>query len=831
MLSVEWIQVAEMFFYLDDVEDSKILCLCSRAFVNDRNLYCLGLKGTVRKGEKTDEENDVEENNCSVEPTDSRPPVFTEENDLDSESELMIKMGLPLQFGGSPYEKNCVDACDNEIKIWKKKKKTKCKRHLSQSIQEAIEELAYDTKHVCEEDYPTDAQEEHSVNNEIETNVLTVLKTSSDESNKIKKWEEYWHQYGQNLIWQDWNEKHPDIVQSQELCHVQPWSSSDTKDEWDKCYNDCYWHYYEQYHYWTSQGWTFDSCSMSAHTDTQSLSTHDGNVNHSTICVCGMPAGDDGCLQDDQCKALVNCIQNINLHAQETDKDHPLCVHNDNNQPQTADISGKQCPCETNQKEPSDGGTGKVMSSEHTPTKQPVSQVSSTSSQQSIYSVLIKEDDEDDDPPECKQAKIKRSHELDAEENPCDNVLVEASTILGLKHGKGQRYGGIPRFRRRTLNYLEKGVKYRSQFLDMHRPVKAKNKHIFFTDEAETKQSKSKMLNKVQAFLRGVSPHTEDPLDETVNFPEAEESLSSSDSEEQNQSDVKEPSSHQESKSPVTINENVALANSVWCPIQEKCTEQEFNSSRPLISLDIPDYLRNDMEPVKNEDNKISKKKRKKKTKCLPPEIAAVPHLAKYWAQRYRLFSRFDEGIKLDEEGWFSVTPEKIAEHIASRVRQSCDCGVVVDGFCGVGGNAIQFAKAGNKVIAIDIDPVKLDYARNNADVYGVMDRIEFILGDFMLLAPDLKADAIFLSPPWGGPEYLNAESFDIRTMLLDGFEVFGLSKQITKNIIYFLPRNTDLEQVVSLAGPGGQVEIEQNFLNKKLKTMTVYFGDLIRKK
>jgi hypothetical protein len=40
----------------------------------------------------------------------------------------------------------------------------------------------------------------------------------------------------------------------------------------------------------------------------------------------------------------------------------------------------------------------------------------------------------------------------------------------------------------------------------------------------------------------------------------------------------------------------------------------------------------------------------------------------KYWAQRRRLFSRFDEGIELDRDGWFSVTPEAIAHHIAKRV-------------------------------------------------------------------------------------------------------------------------------------------------------------------
>lgn len=34
--------------------------------------------------------------------------------------------------------------------------------------------------------------------------------------------------------------------------------------------------------------------------------------------------------------------------------------------------------------------------------------------------------------------------------------------------------------------------------------------------------------------------------------------------------------------------------------------------------------------------------------------------------------------------------------------------------------------------------------------------------------------------------------------------------------------------QIASLAGPGGRVEIEQNLLNKKVKTLTAYFGDLI---
>ena len=77
-------------------------------------------------------------------------------------------------------------------------------------------------------------------------------------------------------------------------------------------------------------------------------------------------------------------------------------------------------------------------------------------------------------------------------------------------------------------------------------------------------------------------------------------------------------------------------------------------------------------------------------------------------------------------------------------------------------------------MIAVDIDPVKIEYARHNAEVYGVADRIEFIVGDFMKVAPTLKADAVFLSPPWGGPQYLDAEVFDIETMMaLDAYPLY----------------------------------------------------------
>lgn len=108
-------------------------------------------------------------------------------------------------------------------------------------------------------------------------------------------------------------------------------------------------------------------------------------------------------------------------------------------------------------------------------------------------------------------------------------------------------------------------------------------------------------------------------------------------------------------------------------------------------------------------------------------------------------------------------------------------------------------------------------------------------------MASHIKADVVILSPSWEGQDYATTEAIDIRKMMSpDGFEIFRLSQRITNNIIYFLPRNPDTdrfsafwlrnpdtEQVASL-GPGGHVDMQQNFLNNKLKKISAYFGDLI---
>jgi hypothetical protein len=85
----------------------------------------------------------------------------------------------------------------------------------------------------------------------------------------------------------------------------------------------------------------------------------------------------------------------------------------------------------------------------------------------------------------------------------------------------------------------------------------------------------------------------------------------------------------------------------------------------------------------------------------------------KYWDQRYRLLSKYDYGIQLDFESWFSITPECIAQFtarycISETIRHPKRTKIVFDCFSGCGGNTIPFASSNQLVLSIDIDSQKL---------------------------------------------------------------------------------------------------------------------------
>ena len=225
--------------------------------------------------------------------------------------------------------------------------------------------------------------------------------------------------------------------------------------------------------------------------------------------------------------------------------------------------------------------------------------------------------------------------------------------------------------------------------------------------------------------------------------------------------------------------------------------------------------------------------------------------LHKYWYQRRCLFHRFDDGVALDRDGWFSVTPEAIAAQQAARCMAAAALisggasaaagpasaqspsplrAVVVDAFAGVGGNAIQFALAGAMVIAVEMDAGRLQMIAHNAGVYGVADRVLPVRGDFLALAPRLRADVLFLSPPWGGPGYLASAEYDVAASLLPvGLDaLLAAARSVAPAVAAFLPRNSGLQGVLACGVAAGVplAAVERNLLDGRLKAITAYFGE-----
>ena len=103
-------------------------------------------------------------------------------------------------------------------------------------------------------------------------------------------------------------------------------------------------------------------------------------------------------------------------------------------------------------------------------------------------------------------------------------------------------------------------------------------------------------------------------------------------------------------------------------------------------------------------------------------------------------------------------------------------------------------------VIACDIDPNKIRLARHNAEIYGVAHKIDFVVGDIFQIYTKLKADVVFMSPPWGGPGYSINKSYSLTSMCDDyfggGFGIFDIVKTIAPNIAFHIPKTTNILEV-----------------------------------
>ena len=153
-------------------------------------------------------------------------------------------------------------------------------------------------------------------------------------------------------------------------------------------------------------------------------------------------------------------------------------------------------------------------------------------------------------------------------------------------------------------------------------------------------------------------------------------------------------------------------------------------------------------------------------------------------------FSRTD--LWMDLEGLRYATHEVVAKYRAERLGE---LGIrsLADVSCGIGIQLIFYAMEVEKAYGIDIDPLKIEFARRNAERYGV-DNIEFINADS--LAPETveKIDAeVIFSDPARPPEMPERRLEDL---LPSPLKVYKAYSSKTDAFIFDLPPQMRRERV-----------------------------------
>ncbi len=207
----------------------------------------------------------------------------------------------------------------------------------------------------------------------------------------------------------------------------------------------------------------------------------------------------------------------------------------------------------------------------------------------------------------------------------------------------------------------------------------------------------------------------------------------------------------------------------------------------------------------------------------------------KYYTIRYYLFSQFDKGIQMDKESWYSVTPEEISIYISNLIKDSNNYSII-DAFCGCGGNTIFFSKKFKTVYANDLYENKIKMTINNLKIYNCDDNVIFSCQDFLTF--NQNSDFIFLSPPWGGIEYKKDDNFMLKNWIVpDIEEIIKHSLQLSKNLIFYLPRCTKINELTEYIYKYDQKFIDDNEKNiyldvqylmsaNKIKAILVLYGE-----
>tara|TARA_Y100000780_G_C13695469_1_gene421515 strand:- start:7303 stop:7962 length:660 start_codon:yes stop_codon:yes gene_type:complete len=196
-----------------------------------------------------------------------------------------------------------------------------------------------------------------------------------------------------------------------------------------------------------------------------------------------------------------------------------------------------------------------------------------------------------------------------------------------------------------------------------------------------------------------------------------------------------------------------------------------------------------------------------------------------------RLFPVIDRSalykLKIDKESKMYISTRDIAEKISFIIKNKLnEIGLnssnitITDATSGVGGDTISFAKNFKNINAVELDPIRCEYLKNNIECYNLKNVSIYNENCLDIIYELENQDIVFIDPPWGGYGY--KQNKNLKLTLENNEGVFkledvcnnllneGYTRCVPKLIILKLPINYDI-----------------TFLMNKIKSDKIYIHDL----
>lgn len=163
--------------------------------------------------------------------------------------------------------------------------------------------------------------------------------------------------------------------------------------------------------------------------------------------------------------------------------------------------------------------------------------------------------------------------------------------------------------------------------------------------------------------------------------------------------------------------------------------------------------------------------------------------------------------LLLTEEGIYSISKPGDSDIISRQIEKILGKDIVVtDSTANVGGNCINFAERFKKVNAVEIDKMSFDVLKRNVEVFKLENKVNLILGNYLVEFNKLKQDVIFIDAPWGGRGYKDLEVLDLCLYDVDGKKIYVgtvvrrlLMERLAKMVVIKVPFNFSFKKFAEM--------------------------------